>query len=334
MATPLTDATEVGTGLGMCGFDSIREALLAMPASFDRIQPDRWRQWLRSYEDTALWIDWDQAWQNGRAFLDAEDGLRGRPPRFIDWRGGSRPSPDAVIPADLRLDHVYLVSCKYLSKVLFNGAPASVFDGAMGLIPVARSADWFSEIAPLEHQALYAIVRRELTVPTSPSVASLAAADRKQVRDSLREGWPSEESASAYKDLVAAVSERSAARWRDAIGSVGRAERVLWRLLRIYDAPYFVLGTSRAGPLRLRVATPWDWSRHYRLERFEVEAKQAGQPAVTWSAMVRDRHEGRLLDVQGHVEIRWSHGRFGANPEAKVYLDTAPTEVPGYYPLV
>lgn len=179
-------------------------------------------RWLESCEESPLWADWDEAWRNGVAFLHARDGLRGRPPVSIDWRGGTRPSPDAVIPADLRFDLVYLVSCKYLSKVLFNGAPTGVFEGAMGLIPTPASGDWFSEIAPLEHQALYAIVRRDLT---------------------------------------------------------------------------------------------------------------AGQPTVSWSATVRDREKGQIVDVRGHVEVRWSHGRFGGPPEAKVYLDTAPADMPGYYTL-
>jgi hypothetical protein len=334
MATPLTEATEVGTALGMCGFGSVGEALIAQPAAFDLIAPDRWAGWRRSYEETPLWTDWDEAWRNGQAFLEAADGLRGRPPRFIDWRGGARPSPDAVIPADLRVDHVYLVSCKYLSKVLFNGAPSGVFEGAMGLLPAARSADWFSEIAVLEHQALYEIVRRDLTAPTPPRVSDLTKSDRGRVRDALRSGWPSDDAVAAYAHLVAAVSERSAARWRDSIGSLGRQERVLWRLLRIYDAPYFVLGTAKAGPLRLRVATPWDWSYRFRLDEFDIEARPAGQPTVHWTAVVRDRDEGRQVVVRGHVEIRWSHGRFGGPPEAKIYLDTPLTAVPGYDPLV
>jgi hypothetical protein len=37
--------------------------------------------------------------------------------------------------------------------------------------------------------------------------------------------------------------------------------------------------------------------------------------------------------VEGHVELRWSHGRFGGPPEAKVYLDTPHHEVPGYHLL-
>ena len=37
--------------------------------------------------------------------------------------------------------------------------------------------------------------------------------------------------------------------------------------------------------------------------------------------------------VAGHVEIRWSHGRFAQPPEAKVYLDTPMADLPGYHPL-
>jgi len=40
-----------------------------------------------------------------------------------------------------------------------------------------------------------------------------------------------------------------------------------------------------------------------------------------------------VRQVGGHVEIRWSHGQFGGNPEAKVYLDTPHNDVPGYFRL-
>jgi hypothetical protein len=55
---------------------------------------------------------------------------------------------------------------------------------------------------------------------------------------------------------------------------------------------------------------------------------------VAWRAVVRHRASGRTADVDGHVEVRWSHGRFSGAPEAKVYLDTPHERVPGYWPLV
>ena len=108
---------------------------------------------------------------------------------------------------------------------------------------------------------------------------------------------------------------------------------MLWRLLRIGSAPYFVLGASPSGFLRLRIATPWDWRRHFELRAFEVEPRAGGQPMVAWQAVVRDRaRRQRARPSRGHVEVRWSHGRFAGRPEAKVYLDTPHAEVPGYFP--
>jgi hypothetical protein len=45
------------------------------------------------------------------------------------------------------------------------------------------------------------------------------------------------------------------------------------------------------------------------------------------------RATGEERTVEGHVELRWSHGRFSGPPEAKVYLDTPHEQVPGYHPL-
>jgi hypothetical protein len=51
---------------------------------------------------------------------------------------------------------------------------------------------------------------------------------------------------------------------------------------------------------------------------------------VDWLAAVADRETAAPREVRGHVEVRWSHGRFCGFPEAKVYLDTPHREVPGY----
>ena len=59
----------------------------------------------------------------------------------------------------------------------------------------------------------------------------------------------------------------------------------------------------------------------------------AGQPLVRWQAAVTDKESGADRSVRGHVEVRWSHGRFRGAPEAKVYLDTPPGDVPGFWPL-
>ena len=82
------------------------------------------------------------------------------------------------------------------------------------------------------------------------------------------------------------------------------------------------------------MATPWDWNQAWDLAAFDLSAQPAGQPVVGWTAVIRSRGvPGTEREVNGHVEIRWSHGRLGGSPEAKVYLDTPHREVPGYIPL-
>jgi hypothetical protein len=162
-------------------------------------------------------------------------------------------------------------------------------------------------------------------------VTDLDASHRRRMREGAPAPW-SGELQEAYVALSSAVSAASCARWAALLPTMATRELMLWRLLRFASAPYFVLGTSREGPMRMRVATPWDWRQRYRLAAFEMESRLAGQPTVDWRADVRDRVSGSPVSVGGHVEIRWSHGRFSA-VEAKVYLDTPHHEVPGYFPL-
>jgi hypothetical protein len=167
-----------------------------------------------------------------------------------------------------------------------------------------------------------------------PQPVDLTPTQRSALARALRPGWPPEAKA-AYEHLSEAVARQSAARWLDALtGSSGAAaEAMLWRLLRMGSTPYFVLGSSATRSLRLRIATPWDWRQLFTLQRLDVFPQAGGQPRVGWNATVRERADGATHTVSGHVEVRWSHGRFGGLPEAKGYLDTPHHLVPGYVPL-
>lgn len=277
--------------------------------------------------------EFQAAWQNGVAFLRAVDGLRHRRPVLIEWRGGQRQPGDEPVPADLRIDHVFLVSCKYLSNIVSNSSPTAVFDRLLAGGHGGRATDWYAEVAPGAYDRLYRAACTHLGRDDLPeSALALSSATRAQVRDALGPGrWPK-----ALRPLAAefsaAVSEATAERWQRAIDGTD-PERVLWRLLRIGGAPYFVLGSSPAGALRLRVGTAWDWRQHFRLERFRVTPTAGGQPVVRWAVDVTGRRTRECTTVEGHVEIRWSHGKFAQPPEAKVYLDTPHHRVPGYWQL-
>jgi hypothetical protein len=405
-----TTVTELGTGLGMLGLGGIDEAVRSRSAIMHSLSPEMWQQLAQLRAGGAYDAEFHAAWENGRAFLSASDGLRSRLPEVIEWKGTGRAPGDEVAPIDLRVDHVYLVSCKYLSKILFNVSPAAVFDHLL-LVGQSRSArgardvqpgagDWYAETAPAEYQALYEAVREAaaqeaegaltrtlvarragvatggsagapplpgLEVPPAGSDAGsevvgtagrapgwpngisrsappelaglpqrafeLTSGQRDALGRWLRDGWPPG-AKDRYVALGEAVARASVRRWETAMDKGGgTGEAILWRLLRIGSAPYFVLGSAAERSLRLRIATSWDWRQQYQLRSLRMEAQHGGQPRVGWQALVRERSSHEVTEVNGHIEVRWSHGRFGGLPEAKGYLDTPHHLVPGYFAL-
>ena len=415
-----TEITELATGLGMLGV-GVAEGLAAPPAEFVNVDEGTWSRLASAFRSGAHAALFENAWANGRAFLAATDGLRGRLPQRVEWKGPDRQVEADPIPADLRVDHVYLVSIKTRSDVLANRSPARLFLG--------RSAprSWFLETAPDEYRSLYraavTYVRQAgarpagvdpdpagadpadadpadaepagadpadaepggtdptsapttgqgqqvlgiggalrdapapMPGPSSPGPSSpgagagapggpgdtsgypddvdgLTAVDGKALGRLLPgRSWP-EPLRPLYLDLARAVSAESARRWNESLASSAERERQAWRLLRLAPAPYFVLGTSPSGPLRIRVDTPWDWRRSWEFLALDVRpAVGAGQPQVDWTLRVRNRTTGAELVTEGFVEVRWSHGRFSGAPEAKVQLRSRHEDVPGYTPL-
>ncbi len=317
----------------MLGLSSIEAALNLRPDQMKSMAPETWDLMRRAFEGGALATEFEAAWSNGRAFLAANDALRGRIPIAVEWKGGHRAPGDEVAPVDLRVDHVFLVSCKYLSRVLINASPAHLFERLLQGGHGTRDPDWFSFIAGRNYQALYECVREYLDPNSLPLlVGNLLPQNRKEITSALVKGWPAEVD-SIYQEFVTSVAVQTAQRWNQHADTALRREALLWRMLRIGSAPYFVLGSSKTELLRLRIATPWDWRRNFRFLDLDISAQEGGQPRVGWRAVIEDRNTRTRHEVLGHVEIRWSHGRFSGNPEAKVYLDTPHAEVPGYFRL-
>ncbi len=332
-----TIATELGTALGTLPYADPAAALAARPGQL-LVQPDDWDHLDTVHRSGRYAAELATAFANGRALLEAADGLRHRTPLSIEWTGGRRPPGDEVAPIDLRIDHVYLISCKYESNILANASPGRVFDGLLATQGSWDRGDWYEAVAPAELATLYrsCVDATELTgFPPTPS-----ACTREQLGTLRRalsgRAYPDAPSRRAYAELCRTVSEVSARRWSEQVAASGvGGEGMVWRLLRIGSAPYFVLGNDRrtGAPARYRIASPWDWRTSFELESFSVTPADAGQPRVDWSCTYRSRREGEPATVTGHVEIRWSHGRFAGPPEAKVYLDTPMADLPGYHPL-
>lgn len=334
MADQRTEITEIVTGLGMLGFSDLDRTLEVRPRSVRNIEAVHYDRLDEARRTGRFEREFAVAWDNGVEFSRSAEGLRGRPPWSLEWKGTHRPPGYEQIPADLRVDHVYLVSCKYGSNILTNSSPANLFER---LLADRRDAggDWFLEVAPTAYQEFYTACRRHLGEHRLPrSVGDLRVEDRELLKRTLPRHLTGE-LARTYREFAAAVAGASATRWKQRMGASSRQEETLWRLLRLQAAPYFVLGESSEGsPLRYRIDTPWDFRTRYRFEGLDAWADGSKrQPVVQWRANVHDRTTDTTVTAAGHVEVRWSHGRFAQAPEAKVYLDTPQHLVPGYVPL-
>ncbi len=332
MVADRTLVTELGTALGMLTFPDL-DAAVDGRSDVLRIDGPTWDHLRRLHAAGSYRPEFAVAYGNGRAFAAATCGLAGRPPHLVEWTGGRRPGGDEVAPIDLRIDHVYLISCKYLSANVANPSPARLFDGLLATTGAWGHGDWYAAVAPDAYQELYTACRDATGLAGLPGRAvELSSGDRERLRRALPGRLYPQAAREPYRRLCAEVSARSAERWRAALEALD-PERMLCRLLRIGSAPYFLLGAHGAESLRLRVDTPLDWHDRFRCTELTVAPAGAGQPRVDWRARYVARGTGAHGQVDGHVEIRWSHGRFGQPPEAKVYLDTPVDRVPGYNPL-
>ncbi len=122
--------------------------------------------------------EFDTAWINGRAFLESPDGLRGREPQLIEWKGAHQPPGFDFLPVDLRIDHVFLVSCKYQSKVLMNSSPSNLFERRLAdRLAGSDSGSWYTSCAPDEYRHLYSCIRRYVGLELLPSTVEALAAN-------------------------------------------------------------------------------------------------------------------------------------------------------------
>ena len=90
MPSDRTTVTELGTGLGMLGLAGVDEAIRSRPAVMHSLSPEMWDRLVRLRSGGAYDAEFHAAWANGQAFLGAADGLRGRLPRVVEWKGTGR----------------------------------------------------------------------------------------------------------------------------------------------------------------------------------------------------------------------------------------------------
>ncbi|MCB0997070.1 MAG: hypothetical protein KDB21_18375, partial [Acidimicrobiales bacterium] len=158
------------TGLAMSGITDVATALFARPALLSNVDATHWQRLEDAFTAGDHADDFAAAWANGRAFLESPDGLRNRVPLVVEWKGPHQQPGYDTLPADLRVDHVYLVSCKYRSQILANSSPTNLFVRRLAdRTPGPDATSWYDACAPDELQHFYTCVRRHVGLSLLPA---------------------------------------------------------------------------------------------------------------------------------------------------------------------
>ena len=279
------------------------------------------------------------AFANGRALLEAPDGLRGRTPLTIEWTGGRRPPGrrgGAHRPPDRpRLPDQLQVRVRHpgqrLPRPALRRAAGHLGDlGPQGLVRGGRPRGAGRAVPVLPGG------NRARRLPGGPVALRPRAAGHAAAMP-----WPGAPTPTAPRvrptpSLCRAVSDGLGR----AVGQAARVHRTSPGRRCCGDCcgsavpPTSSSATTGApaSPARYRIASPWDWRDQFELAEFTVSPAEAGQPRVDWTCTLPVRGTTDVeRTVPGHVEVRWSHGRFAQPPEAKVYLDT-PMSLPPRLP--
>ena len=107
MPGELTELTELTTALGMLVYDAPSEAIAARPPELVNVSDAHWERLEATIGTGIHGASLRNAWRNGRAFLLARDGLRGRLPIRIEWKGPQHLTGYDTLPADLRITFIW-----------------------------------------------------------------------------------------------------------------------------------------------------------------------------------------------------------------------------------
>ncbi len=83
------------------GFPHIERALAVRPRNFLHVEEQQFDHLSDALESGTHASEFATAWANGVAFATAADGLRGRPPWSVEWKGNQRPPGYEQIPAEI-----------------------------------------------------------------------------------------------------------------------------------------------------------------------------------------------------------------------------------------
>ena len=227
------------------------------------------------------------------------------------------------------------ISIKESSKVIINGGPSRIFEKLpRGEFEKTKGEHWFLRVASEEYQAYY----EACGGPKQTSIDNVKDFERLKLKDQIRIEFKERVTSlhdkkvaavdKAYRALCERVSSMSAEIFNKNIEDTKRhksgKERLglIFHTLFMIDASsYLLAGIEKKGNEKVAfiIQSSGEWKKGYQLLDIKAEAKSAGQPEVLIVVRLKDLSRREEFSLNIKAEVRWTHGKFGGQPEAKLY---------------
>lgn len=265
--------------------------------------------------------------------------------RSLRWLGPDRQPGFVTAAQDILVCNIP-VSVKNESNVVYNLSPNNLFDRIpTSLLLLPKSDDWFQRNAPDELQSLYRIAVNNTIDHGLPEEylefeRAATSTDRRRLQGLINN--LEEPVASAFRNTYISICHHVSSSSADLFNNnyartVACAERVpmLNRLptifFRLDSVPYLLSGIDGGTPFTVIVPSIGEWLKYWKIVNVQaVHNNNRGQCVVDFHFNYRSsrRRTSPINTLDFHAEVRWSHGKFCGNPEAKLYKNVHYAEVP------
>jgi hypothetical protein len=257
----------------------------------------------------------------------------------LAWTGPEKQASTASASKDLLVGSIP-ISVKTDSDVVANLSPYNLFENLpRGAAQAANEGNWFLHANPQGFQEVYGFVREQITSPRNlpESIAEFEATATKSDRKNLAQAISrlSDRKKERFQELYVSwcrsVAQFSAETFNrnfaKSLASTSKntvLEHIAKWFFRLNSVEYLLCGIDKREEFAVIIPDITSWKRKWRITNAQASPDlDREQSVVRFTITCHEVATQSNYTYEYHDEIRWSHGKFCGNPEAKLYKNFA-----------
>lgn len=348
MPTAKTESTELAVSFGLLNIEPFGPEVSTAPIDYNQGKLNH------HFEGSLLqgkYLSFSQEFRRApglyRQFFNLGLHLRNCYPLFnnlthLTWSGPKQQAATTSASKDIIAANIP-ISVKNESNVVLNPSPYNLFVTIpSGQMPASHADNWYITADPSGISNLYRFARANSGLDLPEDYPSFEETIHRERRDDFQDaigrfsGDVKAEFLSIYQAMCRRVAEYSAQlfnqNYASASGTNRRSallENLVKQFFRVNSVPYILAGLDNRKPFALEIPDLTAWKQNWRLVEVSARPDLTRKQSVVNIGVTVERKELRQrFPLSFHVEIRWSHGKFCGNPEAKLYKEFDWADVP------